>query len=240
MKLNNETKIGMLVTVVLAILFILTWKTGEFTLKAKGYRVKVQFKDIDRVEVNAPVTLNGFEVGRVDEIKIAYGDITRVELTLWLKESAKLREGAKAYVKNMGFMGEKYVALTTGDEKAQILPPDVVLQGEEPADFQKILVEGETIATNLKEITAQVKDHLKNNSQAIDEIIVNTHTTTKNLASITDNVHERLVVNEKRIDDMVGNLDETTQNLEDLSCDLKTNPWKLMYKERTHPCVQSR
>ena len=107
MKINNETKIGLLVVVVAIILGVITWKAGDYDFSPKGYELKVQFQNIDGVEENAPVTLNGLEVGRVSDIEILYGDATRVELRLWMKSDAKLHEGAKAYVKNMGFLGRE-------------------------------------------------------------------------------------------------------------------------------------
>ncbi len=118
MNLSNEAKIGILVAAVLVMLGILTWKSGNFSFNPQGFEVRVHFKNIDGVEKNAPVTLNGLEVGRVQDIRLLYGEQTRVELILWLKQEAKLHQGATAFVKNMGFLGEKRVELTTGDDGA--------------------------------------------------------------------------------------------------------------------------
>ena len=141
MNLSNEAKIGILVVAVLVILGVLTWKAGNFSFNPRGYQIRVQFKNIDGVEKNAPVTLNGLEVGRVQDIHILYGEQTRVELVLWLKQEAKLHQGAKALVKNMGFLGEKLVGLTTGDDGAEFLAPGTVIEGQEPTSFDKIMAD---------------------------------------------------------------------------------------------------
>ena len=108
MKLSNEAKIGILVTAVLVILGFLTWKIGNYSFVPNGYMIKIRFQDVQGLAKNAPVTLNGFEQGRVSNVQILFdGEIPEVELTLWLKSEAKISADAQAYVRMMGFMGEK-------------------------------------------------------------------------------------------------------------------------------------
>ena len=76
MKINNETKIGVLVVFVLVGLAALTWEAGDFDFSPDGYEMKVHFLNIDGVALNSPVMLNGFEVGRVTDIKILYEEET--------------------------------------------------------------------------------------------------------------------------------------------------------------------
>ncbi len=229
MKMSNQRKIGIFVVIVLGLLALITLRAVNFSFIPHGYQLKILFKDIDGIEENAPVTVNGFEVGRVTQIRILYGEATRVELTLWLEEKARIHKGAKAFVKNMGFMGEKYIALTTGDDGAPFLEPGTVVEGETPADLQKIFSEGQQIAENLKDISAQIKERLRVNAQSVDD-------TLHNLASISKNIDERLEVNKDHIDAMAGHLSIASQNLEELSCDLKANPWKLLYRPKKNPC----
>jgi phospholipid/cholesterol/gamma-HCH transport system substrate-binding protein len=200
MKLNNETKIGILVVAVLLILFGLTVKSGNFDFSAKGYEIKAQFHTIDGVKLNAPVTLNGFEVGRVKDIKIAYGNPTVMELTLWLDEIAKVHAGAQASIRNMGFMGEKYIGLTTGDDTTEFLSAGAVITGKDPASMDNILNDGEVIAKNLKEISM--------------------------------NINERLTVNKHLVDDTMVHVNSASLNLDEMSADLKSNPWKLLYRPK--------
>lgn len=232
MKITNEVKIGIFVVMVLVGLGIITWKTVGYDFVPQGYKLKAVFKDIDGVELNAPVTLNGLEVGRVESLRILYGDATRVELTLWINAEAKLHEGARAYVKNMGFLGEKYVALTSGQDGTPFMVSDSVIQGENPVDFQEILSKGNDIATNVKAITAQVEERLRVNSEAIDRIMADMRTTMNNMAFISGNVKERLDVNDQVIDETMANLNRSSKNLEEMSFDLKANPWKLLYKPK--------
>jgi len=232
MKINNETKIGILVVGVIILLLTITVKAGDFHFIEKGYPMKVHLRQIDGVEINAPVRFNGLEMGQVKDIRILYGEETLMELTLWLKDSVRLRQGAKVHVKNMGLMGEKYIGISDGDKGAPFLEPGAVIVGEDPVDFEKLLAKGDEIGTSLKEISANINERLKVNSQAIDEIIVNLNKSTNHIASISKNVDERLAVNRLAIDDTVANLNSTSKNLTELSEDLKLNPWKLLYREK--------
>jgi len=185
MKLTNEMKIGFLVVAVLAALFVLTFKVGNFNFTKKGYELKIHFKTVDGVERNAPVRLSGLEVGIVKDIQIIYEPETIMELTVWIDEKARLHDGTEAYVKNMGLLGEKYIGLTAGDAAKEFLSPGALINGTEPVDFEHLLAKGEVIADNLKDITTNVNERLRLNSEYIDEIVLNLNSTSKNLDELS-------------------------------------------------------
>ncbi|KKW08935.1 MAG: Mammalian cell entry related domain protein [Candidatus Kaiserbacteria bacterium GW2011_GWA2_49_19] len=233
MRLNNEIRIGMMVSAVVVLLAGLSIKTGNLNFTRAGYVLKVRFGNIDGVNVNAPVMVNGFEVGIVKDIAIKDdADETQMELTLWLDDKAKIREGAQAYVKNLGLLGEKYVGLSAGPKGGKILSPETVIEGVEPSDLGKLMSDGQEIAAQLKEISQSINGHLQKNKEAIDSILANMDVTVKNMSSITKNVDERLEMNKAHIDEMMVNLHAASVNLDELSYDLKANPWKLLYRPK--------
>ena len=232
MRINNETKVGVLIVIVVSMLVALTVRAGDFHFKERGYDIKVHFVNIDGIELNSPVTLNGLEIGRVKDIKILYGPAPKVEITLWIKQDMKILKGVEAHVKNLGFMGEKYIGLTmTSEQNGYISPGDVII-GTEPASLDKMLKQGEDIAANIKEISGNINERLKVNSQAIDDVVGDMRATMQNVHSISANINERFAVNQHLVDDMMGNVNRATKNLEELSYDLKENPWKLLYKPK--------
>ncbi|MEW5895565.1 MAG: MlaD family protein [Candidatus Omnitrophota bacterium] len=230
MKINNEMRIGIFFVSVIIILGILTWRAGDIKIRNGGYEVMVHFKNIDGVALNAPVTVNGLEVGRVSGINILYGQETIMQVKLWMQDHVKLHEGAQAFIKNLGFLGEKYVGLTTGDDTKAFLKPGSIIRGDEPPSFEKLLSQGDKIALNLESISTQLDERLKNNARSIDSIILNLDTTVKDFASISAIIKERLENNGGSIDEIVSNVNMATKNLEEMSFDLKENPWKLLYK----------
>lgn len=233
MKLSNEAKIGFMVSVTVVLLLVLTFRAGEFSFRKEGYTVKVKFKNIDGINLNAPVMLNGFEVGSVRKITIdESGESADMVLNVWLDKKAKIHNGAQAYVKNMGFLGEKYVGLTSGNLQEELLQEGAVITGKEPADLDKLLREGEGIVTDIKQVTRNINERLTKNEQAIDSIFTNLDITMVNMAGITSNLNDRLKANERYIDDMIVHLHSSSVNLDQFTYDLKMNPWKLMYKTK--------
>ncbi|HQP10446.1 MAG TPA: MlaD family protein [Candidatus Omnitrophota bacterium] len=231
MKMNNETKIGLMVFIVIVLLAVLTVKTGNFNLSTKGYRIKAQFENVDGVNLNSPVMFNGFEVGIVDDILIKdEQDGITMELLLWVSDKVRLREGSKAYIKNLGFMGEKYVGLTSGNKGGAFLSPGATIAGQEPPNFDNLLTEGQEIAKRLRSISENVDERLEKNQESLDAILANLDLTMEDLASVVSNINDRLKANENKIDDTVSNLHGLSVNLEELSYDLKLNPWKIMYR----------
>jgi len=235
MKINNETKVGILIVSALAMLFGLTYKTGKFNFSKEGYIIKIQFKDIDGVNLKSPVMYNGFEVGIVEDVMIKDDLVNQesvMELTIWLNDQVKLREGTKAYVKNLGFMGEKYVGLTSGKKGGAYLNSEDVIIGEPPPNFEKLISDGQQIADQLKKISFNVNERLEKNKQNVDAILTNINMTTKNMSSLAVNMDERLENNKENVDAIINNLQILSTNLEEMSYDLKMNPWKLLHKSK--------
>ena len=240
MKINNETKIGMMITVIVIILAILTIETENFNISKEGYRIRVHFQDIDGVNLNSPVMFNGFEVGIVEDVVIRDdNDGTKMELVLWLEKKARLRKGSKAYVKNLGFMGEKYVGLTSGDNDKSFLEENSLIIGQVPADVGRLVADGQVIAGQLKEISQNINERLNVNKDHIDGVIANADLTLKNMVSVTDRIDKRFRSNEDNINDIVANLNKTsanlsviTGNLEELTYDLKLHPWKILHRTK--------
>ncbi|MBF0569176.1 MAG: MCE family protein [Candidatus Omnitrophica bacterium] len=240
MQLNNETKIGLMVIAGAIILLGITVKAGNFTLKKDGYRIAATFNDIDGVSKNSPVMLNGLEVGVVENIQIKYGDDqTVMELTLWLNNTAKLKQGAKAIIKNLGFMGEKYIALTAGDPHAAYLQPGATLQGQPPADINQLMSDGHELLGKANDIVTNIDQRLKTNEKNIDDTLANLNVTMTHMSSLTQHLDKIVGANESNINNILANvnavsfnLKDASSNLDDMSADLKKNPWKLFFRAK--------
>ena len=233
MTINNETRVGIFIVLAVVVLAVLTWRAGDFDFRNGGYEIKVHFKNIDGVALNAPVTVNGLEVGRISDINILYGKQTIMEVTLWLRDSVKLHEGAQASIKNLGFLGEKYIGLTTGNDGRPFLHPGETITGEEPPSFDKLLDQGDRIAVNLESISSHLNKRLEINAESIDSIIANLDIAVRDAASISSKIRAFMETNNGSMNRIMSHVEGATQNMEEMTFDLKENPWKLLYKEKT-------
>ncbi|NQT95605.1 MAG: MCE family protein [Candidatus Omnitrophica bacterium] len=204
---TNEVKTGLVVIVCLGILIAFTVSIGKFTNIGKQYQIKAAFSKVAGVQNDAPVRLSGVEIGKVDDVQLLYtkdGD-TNVLLTLTIDNSAKLREGAEAYVTTLGLMGEKYIELSPGAKAAAYIKPGARITGKDPLQMEELIEIGQRIAEEVEK-------------------------TLGDISSLTKHLDELVVENKTDINSIVGNLERTTSNLEEFSDDIKKNPWKLLVK----------
>jgi phospholipid/cholesterol/gamma-HCH transport system substrate-binding protein len=220
----------------------MTVKAGNFNLFKKGYTIKAVFTDIDGIDTNSPVMFNGFEVGIVQDVEIIYEKEIKLLLTLFINEGVHIKEGTEAHIKNLGFMGEKYIALNSGNAQGALMKPNSVIIGVQPTDFSTLISKGEQFVNKLDQIAGNVNERLAVNKDNIDNILSDTSTALSNLSDISSTINDSLNKNEASIDSilenfekMSSNLNMASDNLEDMSLDLKLNPWKLLRKpkERT-------
>ena len=203
--MSNEMKVGVLVVVCIAVLLGLLYKTGSFNFKKEGYNVKAQFSIVAGVQRNAPVRLAGVEIGKVQDVQLAYDKGANVIVTLWLQNNAKLKTDSKALITALGLMGEKYIEVTAGSEDAPYLKPGEMIMGEDPLQFDSLAKKGEVIAKNLDETLSSIQDLAKNTNLVVTD-------------------------NKQKIGNIFDNLEATTQNMKEFTEDIKRNPWKLMSK----------
>ncbi|MCQ9208708.1 MAG: MlaD family protein, partial [Omnitrophica bacterium] len=202
-------KIGLLVVVALTSLLALTFKVSKFSFSKSGYELKVAFINSSGIEKNAPVRLSGVEAGKVQGLKLIYGeDGTHVLLTLWLDENARVRQDSQAFVTSLGLMGEKYMELTAGSPESPFLPPESIIIGREPFDTAKFIEQSERIAENLDLTITEVR-------------------------KLSTGVNEIIVVHREDLNKMLKNLVQTSENFKAFSEDVKWHPWKLIRKSKS-------
>jgi len=206
-KFSDELKVGALVVICVLVLGGLLYKTGALDFNKEGYEINVVFSIVAGVQENAPVRLAGVEIGKVKEINLAYEEGTKVLVTLWLRENAKLRKDSTAYITALGLMGEKYIEVTAGSAGAEFLSECDTIIGEDPMQFDALAKKGETIAEALEDTLEQIK-RLAMNSNIV------------------------LADNKEKVDAIFDNLEMTTANFKEFSEDVKKNPWKLMSKPK--------
>lgn len=207
-KMANELKTGVMVVMCLLILLFLIVRTEGIGFFKKGYNLKVQFNYASGLKKGAPVQLTGVEVGEVKDVRIDYTpDGTRVILSLWLADSAKLREDSKAYIATMGLMGEKYLELSSGSKDSPFLKEGSLIVGKEPMPMEEVMDKAVAIADNLN---AGIGD----------------------LRKLTKSVDLTIVENRTQIDEIIRNMDDTSKNFKEFSEDIKRNPWKLLIKTK--------
>jgi phospholipid/cholesterol/gamma-HCH transport system substrate-binding protein len=106
-----ELRVGLVVILAIAILVVgIIWVKGIKFNRAQ-YRYSVIFPEVGTLKVGDPVSVSGVEKGKVRKIELYRGDVL---VTLNLEADVALKKDATFTVKNIGLMGERFVAIQTG------------------------------------------------------------------------------------------------------------------------------
>lgn len=154
-------------------LFYLIVGTGKLHVKGSGYNVYIVFDDISGVEANAPVMLNGFEVGRIEDIAVSYeGNRTKNILKILLRKDIKIWNNPVISIKTLGLMGEKYIQITSvgGDE---FIKAGQVLEGKPYVDFDTVIAQIDSLTLAVKQLALNLNQTVEGNQDRITQIVKN-------------------------------------------------------------------
>jgi len=205
-KISNEIMTGIMVVLCAGLLAFFLFKTGVINFKQDdSYELKAIFNTAGGLEKNAPVMLAGVEVGEVNDIKLDYGNETKIVLTLSLGGKAKVRTDSEASINTLGLMGEKYIEIGRGSAGAAFVEPGATIMGKDPFQFDKLAEKGEQIAETLDETLKDVRIFVNNLNGVVGD-------------------------NKGGIDNIIVDMEATAKNFKEFSDDIKRHPWKLLIK----------
>lgn len=206
-KYSQEFKVGAFVILCVLGLLYMTVSTGKMNIKKEGYNIDVVFDEVAGLQAKAPVTLNGLEVGKVEDIKVFYdNDKTKIVLKLWLDKKARIRENSIISIKTLGLMGEKFIQITSSDSN-KFVEPGSVLTGKPFMDLDAIMEQAQVLS---KDIGSQINKLLDSLNSTVDG-------------------------NKSNVSAIVQSLEATSKNFEEFSDDLKKHPWKLLHRPKETP-----
>lgn len=157
MKNTLETRLGIFFAVALVAGAIILEMVGGLDFLRSGLRLNARFKNIQELKAGDPVKLAGKQIGRVDGIEFAEGQVlVRMKL---LDRQAVVRTDTRATIKFSGLMGQNYVALDFGTDKGEIITlPDQEIATDEQADIGALMSKLDGVTGDIKKITANFTD----------------------------------------------------------------------------------
>ncbi len=206
--MNPMLKVGIFALIILIIAGYFIIKIEELPIgKGDFQRITVKFPDVAGLDLKAAVRIYGVRVGKVEKIKLLPDG---AEVVLLIDSSLKLGKGAKAYVRNMGLLGDKYVEVYPGNPELGILEKGIVLKGFSPVSYDEILEKLSDIGTNVRNLTDSFKKSLT--GEEIEEKI---RKIIENVEEFTDTAKLILSENRENIGEISKNIREATQKLKE-------------------------
>lgn len=253
-----ELKVGAFVALALVCLIGFVFSISDFSFLDNGDEYSVLFSYANGLKKGAPVRLAGVDAGHVKNLVVFYDKSelrTKVKVGLWVNRGTSIPMDSTILINQLGLLGEKYVEILPGKTNIP-LGLGAVTRGEDPIAMetimaqvgsisakidtaiaalnQKILTEdnAKSFASTLQNISA-ITASVKNGDGSVGKLFAdqalyqNLSATLANIAVLTNKM--------KNGEGSVGKLMSENglyQNLEELSLDLKRNPWKLFYKAK--------
>jgi phospholipid/cholesterol/gamma-HCH transport system substrate-binding protein len=216
MKISNETKVGALAVLALALLI-----TGFNFLKGKNVfshssNIYAVFTDLGSLEKSNQVKISGLPVGTVYTLTPRDKDVSGIVVTINLTRDVHIPKNSVAYI-SASLVGTSYIAIERGDSKEYIQEGDTLatriengIIGDVKAQLSPTLVKIRDVVDSLKAalggINRILDPHTKGN---ISQILMNLKEASGSLKSL---------VNEKK-----GPLSETLNNASSVTANLKKN-----------------
>jgi phospholipid/cholesterol/gamma-HCH transport system substrate-binding protein len=125
MKINNETKVGLLSILALALLLL-----GFNFLKGKDIfnsstKIHAIFDKLGPLEKSNLVKINGVSIGTVYDIEPTDRDISRVDVTISLSRDINIPTNSVAYI-SPGLVGSSTIIIEKGDAKTYLKSGDIL------------------------------------------------------------------------------------------------------------------
>lgn len=228
MKLSNEAKVGLMVTISFTIFIVMIGFLTKLNVSQSGYKLRVYYSFLSDLRVGAPVKLaGGIKIGQVEDIRQS-GE--KSEVILWIDNKYKMPKSSSFAIFTSGMIGEKYInvivpALKT--EEGNLRDGDVKY-GIDPASFDQMMQTFQSVMQdkNGGELLAEIFKNSSNFVANLDAIAGENRddirTTVETTRSTMLTVSGQLKLLMEQLNSVAGNLQTiTTKNQEDINITLK-------------------
>ncbi len=236
MKLSNEARVGLLVTVSFTIFIVMVGVLAKINIAQSGYMLRVYFGFLNDLRKGAPVKIaGGITIGQVQDIKQS-GEKTQVDI--WIDKKFKLIKKTKFAIFTTGIIGEKYINVfvppsydveeffENGDMVYGIDPPSfdqmmLTFQGFLDKEGSQILAEifqnSNRFVDNLNKITAENRGDIRTSvimlKGMIGTLTVKSQQLMDQLNQLTRNMAEVSEKNKQDVSIALRQISETTSSL---------------------------
>jgi len=188
---NNNVEFRVGVFVLLGIIILggsLYWLQG-YKLEANSRMVRVKFDDVGTLSIGDKVTVSGVHRGKVNTFNLVDDGVV---VELLLSKEVKLYQDARFAIRNMGVMGERFIAISPGVDS---LPFDTtgIAPGASDTGIPQIMgLLGETI-TELKGLLGTFRENAETHStlDKINKTLANMERASSSLAGLMERNEDR-------------------------------------------------
>ena len=221
MKVSNETKVGALTAIAIAVLILgFNYLKGR-NLTERSHTIYAVFPNVDGVTPAGPVFINGFQVGRVQDLRAKDENLSGIVVSINLTKNVNIPVNSTAFLEK-SLLGSTSVKIQMGTETKYIEDGDTLKVYSKPdlvADLKstlnpavdninKTLVALEAVIQKLNGI---LDPNVKNNLQST---IANLSTSSQSLVGLLNNQTGALAKSLNHVESITGNLQKSNGKID--------------------------
>lgn len=202
-----EFKVGIIILLGLIMLSgSLYWLQG-YKLERNAQIINVRFNDVGTLAPGDKVTVSGVRRGRVSELFLTDRGVL---VKLLLYKDVVLRKDARFVIKNQGLMGERFIAITQGNDTA-LFDGSVIIEGQYDTGLPDVMGLLGEMVTELRDLVSAFRKNVGS-----DSTMIKLDRTVNSLESVSASLEGYLSRNEKQIDNSIDNFYKASNNLNKL------------------------
>jgi len=222
MKIKNETKVGVLAAFAIALLIIgYNFLKGNSIFSSETV-LYAKYSHVDGLGVSKPVLINGFQIGRVDQLTLQPNGT--IVATLKIKGKYDIPKNTIARLESTDLLGGKAIVMNLGNDRNYAKDGDTLNANVEKGlmeTVQPVQKKAEQIITKMDSILTSVNSILNPNFQKNVD---------KSFSSIASTLGA-LEATSKKVDALVGSesskLSGILSNVEQITVNFKNNGAKI-------------
>ena len=229
MKISNESKVGALTAISIAVLILgFNFLKGKTLFKTGNY-IFAKYQDTKGLVVSNPVYVNGFQVGSVIDIENTDFNLHSILVTIKLNEDYKIPVNSVASIKDNP-LGSPSIVIKLGNNTKFLHPQDTIATRNAIGLFDDAMNRLEPVTDQIKVTVQSLDSVLKNINRIFDpntknnlqQAIANINTTTASLIVSSASIESMLDKQSGAIASTVNNLNSVTKNLADHNKEVAT------------------
>ena len=216
--MSKELKVGLFVLSSLLIFLGTFVYVGQLRVVRIPY--KTYFTFAGGVDRGSPVRFGGMRVGTITAIRQWREDPTKIEVLLELREGVPVNADSVAMLTSLGLLGDKYLEITTGSNKARRLPPGSIIPSTEPVSLDELAKQASALIPAVQATLQDVQKNLDQLTGNAEAVLANVQSMTspqnqRNFTLLLANARELLDKESPQIDRVLRNLEQASSQASD-------------------------
>ena len=228
MKLNKETKIGIIVTLILISAFWgINFLKGRnlFTTSRQYYAI---FGNIGGLQKSSTVTSNGFMIGQVSDVKFLDANTNKILVEISIDRKYKIPKNSTVEIYSSDLMGSKAANLILGNTAIYAKNNDTLnssFEGDLTTLISKKIMPIKDKAENLivtidsvmkginNTLTPATQHNIQNSVAAMEDLIVTEKVKVSSILNSLESVSKNLASDNQSINNIVKNVSSLSDSL---------------------------